>query len=126
MHKLAAASHASGLPAGTASTLLACTLFASTLLCAGANAQAPEYKFDAEWPQLPLPNKWWMQGVTGLYVDHEDIIWVLNRPSNLNNTEDYAQLDPPTENAAWRPRPSSPSTLRATWSNPGTPRKATV
>lgn len=37
-----------------------------------------------------------MQGVTGLYVDHEDTIWVLNRPSNLNNTEDYAQLDPPT------------------------------
>ncbi|MDE0000087.1 MAG: hypothetical protein OXQ89_20275 [Rhodospirillaceae bacterium] len=96
MHKPAAAFHASRLPAGAAGALLACTLSASALLCAGAHAQAPEYKFDAEWPQLPLPNKWWMQGVTGLYVDHEDIIWVLNRPSNLNNTEDYAQLDPPT------------------------------
>ncbi len=63
---------------------------------AGAQTQTPEYKFDPEWPRLPLPNKWWMQGVTGLYVDHEDNIWVLNRPSNLNNTEDYAQLDPPT------------------------------
>ena len=71
-------------------------LLACALLCAGAGAQAPEYKFDAEWPKLPLPDKWWMQGVTGLYVDHEDTIWVLNRPSNLNNTEDYAQLDPPT------------------------------
>ena len=80
----------------SAATLFSSTLLASTLLCAGALAQAPEYKFDAEWPQLPLPNKWWMQGVTGLYVDHEDTIWVLNRPSNLNNTEDYAQLDPPT------------------------------
>ena len=59
-------------------------------------AQSPQYKFDPEWPKLPLPNKWWMQGVTGLYVDHEDNIWVLNRPSNLNNTENYAQLDPPT------------------------------
>lgn len=36
-----------------------------------------------------------MQGVTGLYVDKDDNIWVLNRPSNLSNTEDYAQLDPP-------------------------------
>ena len=80
----------------SAAVLFSSTLLASTLLCAGALAQAPEYKFDAEWPQLPLPNKWWMQGVTGLYVDHEDTIWVLNRPSNLNNTEDYAQLDPPT------------------------------
>ena len=96
MQKPAAASLASRLPAGAAGALLACTLSASALLCAGAYAQAPEYKFDAEWPQLPLPNKWWMQGVTGLYVDHEDTIWVLNRPSNLNNTEDYAQLDPPT------------------------------
>ena len=60
-----------------------------------AQAQAPVYKFDPEWPKLPLPNKWWMQGVTGLYVDKDDNIWVLNRPSNLSNTENYAQLDPP-------------------------------
>ncbi|MDE0371274.1 MAG: hypothetical protein OXI73_01830, partial [Rhodospirillales bacterium] len=72
MHKPAAALLASSLPAGAAGALLACALSASALLCAGAHAQAPEYKFDAEWPQLPLPNKWWMQGVTGLYVDHED------------------------------------------------------
>ena len=81
--------------------LFASSLFASALIVfalpgESVHAQAPEYKFDAEWPRLPLPNKWWMQGVTGLYVDHEDTIWVLNRPSNLNNTEDYAQLDPPT------------------------------
>jgi len=61
-----------------------------------AQAQAPNYKFDPDWPRLPLPNKWWMQGVTGLYVDSADNIWVLNRPSNLSNTENYAQLDPPT------------------------------
>ena len=58
-------------------------------------AQVPSYKFDPEWPKLPLPNQWWMQGVTGLYVDNDDNIWVLNRPSNLSNTENYAQLDPP-------------------------------
>jgi sugar lactone lactonase YvrE len=58
-------------------------------------AQTPSYKFDPEWPKLPLPSQWWMQGVTGLYVDNDDNIWVLNRPSNLSNTENYAQLDPP-------------------------------
>lgn len=36
-----------------------------------------------------------MQGVTGLYVDHDDNIWVLNRPNNLDNTENYAAVDPP-------------------------------
>ena len=60
-----------------------------------AEAQPPNYKFDPDWPKLPLPNQWWMQGVTGLYVDNDDNIWVLNRPSNLSNTENYAQLDPP-------------------------------
>ncbi|SVA82399.1 uncharacterized protein METZ01_LOCUS135253, partial [marine metagenome] len=57
--------------------------FCSFLVISGS-IQAQSYKFDSEWPKLPLPNKWWMQGVTGLYVDHEDNIWVLNRPSNLN------------------------------------------
>ncbi len=55
----------------------------------------PSYEFDASWPKVPLPGKWWMQGVTGLYVDHNDNIWVLNRPNNLDNTENYAAVDPP-------------------------------
>jgi len=75
-----------------ASIVIALCCFSFTI---SIQAQAPQYKFDAEWPKLPLPNQWWMQGVTGLYVDHEDNIWVLNRPSNLSNTENYAQLDPP-------------------------------
>jgi len=66
-----------------------------TLWTATASAQ-PVYRFDPDWPKVPLPNQWWMQGVTGLYVDHDDNIWVLNRPNNLDNTENYATLDPPT------------------------------
>jgi len=60
-----------------------------------ASAQ-PTYRFDPDWPKLPLPDKWWLGGVTGLYVDHEDTIWVLNRPANLDDTENYATLEPPT------------------------------
>jgi len=61
-----------------------------------ATAQAPEYRFDPSWPQLPLPNKWWMQSIMGLDVDHEDTVWVLNRPDGIADNQDYAQLDPPT------------------------------
>jgi hypothetical protein len=66
-----------------------------TLWTTTASGQ-PVYRFDPDWPKVPLPNQWWMQGVTGLYVDHDDNIWVLNRPNNLDDTENYATLDPPT------------------------------
>src|ERR1700674_5408300 len=69
------------------------------VLPAGSKAQTqqvPRYKFDPDWPKLPLPNKWWMMGVTGMYVDKDDHIWVLTRPRDINNTQNYAQLNPPT------------------------------
>src|SRR5579872_5618450 len=44
--------------------------------------KVPEvYKFDPAWPK-PLPNNWVMGTVTGLYVDQDDHIWVLDRPGN--------------------------------------------
>jgi len=57
---------------------------------------APHYKFDPNWPKLPLPNKWWMMGVTGLAVDKDDNVWVLNRPRDIDGTQNYAMLNPPT------------------------------
>ena len=57
---------------------------------------APHYKFDPDWPKLPLPNKWWMMGVTGLAVDKDDNVWVLNRPRDIDATQNYAELSPPT------------------------------
>jgi DNA-binding beta-propeller fold protein YncE len=57
---------------------------------------APRYKFDAEWPKLPLPKYWKFGGVTGLAVDKDDNVWVLNRPQDLDETENYATLKPPT------------------------------
>ncbi len=62
-----------------------------------SQAQAvPHYKFDPEWPKLPLPNKWWMMGVTGLAVDKDDNVWILDRPRDIDATQNYAQLNPPT------------------------------
>src|ERR1700692_1707648 len=61
----------------------------------GAQTQsAPKYKVDADWPK-PLPNKWKMGGVTGLAVDKDDNIWVLNRPNDLTSIEIEAELDNP-------------------------------
>jgi hypothetical protein len=63
---------------------------------------APRYKFDPEWPQ-PLPNKWKMGGVTGLAVDKDDNVWVLNRPNDLTDIELEAELSPPLADCCVRP-----------------------
>src|SRR5689334_18212598 len=63
---------------------------------AGAQAPgAPRYKFDSDWPQLPLPNKWKLGGITGLAVDKNEDVWVMSRPSDLRDMELQAELDPP-------------------------------
>src|SRR5918995_3010207 len=69
----------------------------------GASAQsAPRYKFDPEWPK-PLPNKWKMGGITGLAVDRNDNVWVLNRPNDLTDIELHAEHTPPTADCCVRP-----------------------
>jgi len=69
----------------------------------GAQAQsAPKYKFDPDWPQ-PLPNEWKMGGVTGLAVDKDDNVWVLDRPADLRDTELHAAKNPPTAECCTRP-----------------------
>jgi hypothetical protein len=73
------------------------------LLAACAHAQtAPRFKFDPDWPK-PLPNKWKMGGVTGLAVDEDDNVWVLNRPNDLTDIELEAELNPPLADCCVRP-----------------------
>ncbi len=66
----------------------------------------------ARWPKLPLPNKWTFEGITGLAVDKDDVIWVLNRPGDYDidpifhvpeKTENYASLNPPTAMCCLKP-----------------------
>jgi DNA-binding beta-propeller fold protein YncE len=69
----------------------------------GAQAQsAPRYRFDPEWPK-PLPNKWKMGGVTGLAVDKDDNVWVLDRPNDLTDIELEAELSPPLADCCVHP-----------------------
>ena len=63
---------------------------------------APRYLFDPSWPK-PLPNKWKMGGVTGLAVDKDDNVWVLNRPNDLRDLELYAELNPAPADCCTRP-----------------------
>jgi hypothetical protein len=74
-------------------------------LCASVGAQeqaAPKFKFDPDWPK-PLPNKWKMGGVTGLAVDKDDNVWVLDRPNDLTDIELEAELTPPLADCCVRP-----------------------
>jgi hypothetical protein len=75
------------------------------VLCLSLGAQqpaAPRFKFDPDWPK-PLPNKWKMGGVTGLAVDKDDNVWVLNRPNDLTDIELEAELTPPLADCCVRP-----------------------
>jgi hypothetical protein len=69
----------------------------------GAQQQAaPKYKFDPDWPK-PLPNNWKIGGVTGLAVDKDDNVWVLDRPHDLRDMELHAELAEPTADCCTRP-----------------------
>ena len=77
-----------------------------------AEDKAPTFTYDSTWPKLPLPNKWTFEGITGLAVDKDDVIWVLNRPGDYDidpifhvpeKTENYAALNPPTAMCCLRP-----------------------
>jgi hypothetical protein len=76
-------------------TLLAGAGFLIAYAGTGVQAQTPpRFKYDPDWPK-PLPNKWKMGGVTGLAVDKDDNVWVLNRPNDLTSIEVEAELDTP-------------------------------
>jgi hypothetical protein len=64
------------------------------------------------WPQ-PLPNNWILGQVSGVAVDADDHVWVLQRPRSLTEDEGGAALNPPQSNAASPRRRCSSSTAAA-------------
>jgi DNA-binding beta-propeller fold protein YncE len=88
---------------GVAFALLAGIGFVVSFTGMGTEAQtAPRYYFDPGWPS-ELPNKWKIGGITGLAVDRNDDIWVLNRPNDLTDIELHAELTPPAADCCVRP-----------------------
>src|SRR6201997_5214225 len=71
------------------------------VLAAGAQT-VPKFRFDPDWPKA-LPNKWKMGGVTGLAVDKDDNVWVLNRPNDTSDLENHFGINPPTADCCQRP-----------------------
>ncbi len=83
--------------------LLVGAAFATSYTSDEANAQtAPSYSFDPTWPK-PYPNNWKIGGVTGLAVDSNDNVWVLNRPNDLTAIELNAEHTPPLALCCVRP-----------------------
>jgi DNA-binding beta-propeller fold protein YncE len=88
---------------GAAAALLVGIALVVSFTGIGAQAQtAPRYLYDPGWPQQ-LPNKWKIGGITGLAVDKNDDIWVLNRPNDLTDIELHAELTPPAADCCVRP-----------------------
>ena len=59
-----------------------------------AEARAPRFQVDPGWPK-PLPNQWLMGQASGVAVDRQDHIWVIQRPRTLTEDERGATLSPP-------------------------------
>jgi hypothetical protein len=73
------------------------------VVAASASAAAPSqtrptptYHVDVDWPKLPLPDKWALGELGGLFVDGHDNVWIIQRPGTLLPFEKAAALDPPT------------------------------
>src|SRR5262245_2231562 len=87
---------------GLLAVVVALAVSAGALYVQGQGQAAPKYKFDPDWPK-PLPNKWKLGGVTGLAMDKDDNVWVLNRPNDLTSIELEAELNPPIADCCVHP-----------------------
>src|SRR5690606_14558624 len=56
---------------------------------------AARYTFDPTWPKLPLPHKWAMGGVGGIFVDSRDHVWVHAATRDVPNYARGAEQSPP-------------------------------
>jgi DNA-binding beta-propeller fold protein YncE len=57
-------------------------------------ADQPKFQVDPAWPK-PLPNNWIMGQPSGISVDGDDHIWVVQRPRSLTDDEKAASFSPP-------------------------------
>src|ERR1043166_1348788 len=59
-----------------------------------AQGLAPKFVVDPFWPK-PLPNNWILGQVSGVAVDAQDHVWIIQRPNSLTADEKGATLTPP-------------------------------
>jgi hypothetical protein len=46
----------------------------------GGGVEAPRFEVDPFWPK-PLPNRWVLGQTIGIWVDDQDLVWIINRGS---------------------------------------------
>jgi hypothetical protein len=79
--------------------------------------QAPRFEVDPFWPK-PLPNRWLLGAVIGVWADEQDHIWIIHRSSaTLHNNEKGAELNPPIAECCRGARPRSSFATRCIASN---------
>ena len=66
---------------------------------AAKTGKTPGFVADPSWPQ-PLPHRWLLGQIGGLYVDRHDHIWVYNRPRTMTSDEAAAEGAVPGTNVA--------------------------
>ena len=60
------------------------------------DSQIPtEFLVDPFWPK-PLPNNWILGEVSGMAIDVNDHVWIVQRPNTLSDRETGAAQNPPT------------------------------
>ena len=68
---------------------------ANTAVTGEAAEMVPQYEWDPTWPK-PLPNRWAVGDMVGVFVDSKDHIWALHRPRTLlARHEDEAAYEVP-------------------------------
>ena len=76
----------------------------TTVAAATGAGDSPQYEVDASWPQQ-LPNDWILGQVSGIAVDSQDNIWIIQRPRTLTAHELGAVQNPPATECCY-PAPS--------------------
>ena len=89
---------------------------------ARAQDHPPAYKVDADWPK-ELPNNWIIGQVSGIAVDRQDHVWVLQRPESNAKDDLAAAQSPPVSQCCFAAPPvlefDGAGKLMKSWGGPG-------
>lgn len=73
-------------------------------MIAAQSVEAPRFQVDPLWPK-PLPNQWVLGSTIGLWVDDQDLVWIVHRPETLADNEASLDMDVPTSRECCRRAP---------------------
>lgn len=93
--------------AGTLVLLVGLLWLGQSRVQRSADAQpitAPRFQVDPFWPR-PLPNAWVLGSTIGLWVDDQDLVWIVHRPETLEDNERSLDVEPATSQLCCRAAP---------------------